>query len=643
MHEDRKTTLHGIDEEKALRTILQGTAIETGEHFFTALVKNLATVLGTHIAWVSRYLESSRELQPFAFWLGDEWIAIEKYHLEDTPCEDVIDNTSLIHIPDNLVRHYPEHSPLVDLGAVSYLGVPLLDLNGKILGHMAVIDTVPMPEKPRSIALFQIFAARAAAELQRMRAEAEVKAREAKLSRLFGSTMDAIVELNDDFQITLMNRAGKKIFGTEPDAFEGTCFSRFVSENGLLKIKGIINQLNGQAGSERFLWIPGGFQARTSVGLPFEAEATLSRSVADDGNYFTLILRNVNERLEAEKKIQSLITQTEYLKEEIKSVHNFGNMIGQSVPIQRVFQDIKEVAATDATVLILGETGTGKELVARAIHAKSRRHDKPFIKVNCAAIPANLIESEFFGHEQGAFTGATKKRAGRFTLAHKGTIFLDEIGDLPIDLQVKLLRVLQEGAFEPLGSSYTTTVDVRVIAATHWDLLKASKEGNFREDLYYRLNVFPIEVPPLRERHADIAPLSISFVEKFSKKMGRPRLKISKESLECLTRYDWPGNVRELENIIERAVITSSGKDLDLHRALPMTSRIMAGEDLPDGEMTSRIRTIQELQDVERNNLILALKKTGGKVSGQNGAAKLLGMNQSTLSSRMKVLKIKQS
>ena len=236
----------------------------------------------------------------------------------------------------------------------------------------------------------------------------------------------------------------------------------------------------------------------------------------------------------------------------------------------------KEVAATDATVLILGETGTGKEVIARSIHRTSRRHNKPLIKVNCAAIPATLIESELFGHEAGAFTGATKKRDGRFAMAHGGTIFLDEVGELPLDLQSKLLRVLQEGEFEPVGSSQTRKVDVRVLAATNRDLQRAIGEGKFREDLYYRLNVFPIELPPLRERRGDIGALAAAFAEKFAKSMGRSIEPLSADCIRRLEAYRWPGNVRELQNIIERAVITARDGKLNLDRALPESVGVIA-------------------------------------------------------------------
>jgi transcriptional regulator with GAF, ATPase, and Fis domain len=306
-----------------------------------------------------------------------------------------------------------------------------------------------------------------------------------------------------------------------------------------------------------------------------------------------------------------------------------------------VLRDIQQVADTEATVLILGETGTGKEVMARAIHTNSLRRDHPFIKVNCAAIPATLIESEFFGHEQGAFTGATKKREGRFSLADGGTIFLDEIGELPFDLQGKLLRVLQEGEFEPVGSSRTQHVNVRVLAATNRDLQKEVQEGKFREDLYYRLNVFPIHLPPLRERGEDVLLLANTFVQHFAQRMGRAVAPLSADALRRLTAYHWPGNVRELQNVMERAVITAKNGQLNLDRAIPdVEEKSTSPPEIFQQQSSPCIRTTQELQDFERQNILLALKQTGWKVSGETGAAKLLGMNSSTLASRIKALGI---
>ncbi|HWP93176.1 MAG TPA: sigma 54-interacting transcriptional regulator [Thermodesulfobacteriota bacterium] len=640
----KKINLSGFDQDAAtLGSILEGTATETGERFFSALVENLAKALRVHGAWVTEYLEESRRLRALAFWLDGQFVPDYEYDISGTPCEPVVENTCLIHIPEKVVELYPKDPDLPKAGAVSYMGFPLLDIDERVLGHLAVIDTQPMPEDPKALALFRIFAARAAAELQRLRAEAEVRKREEELKQLVNSAMDAIIQLDQDLRVTLVNPAAEKIFKCPKDEILGLFFKRFLGDKDVEKLDKLIKELNDLPEARRYLWIAGGLQVICAEGEQFQAEATISQFEMQKKIYYTLILRNVNERIQAEEKIRSLTVETEYLKEELKALLNLDEIIGQSEPMLRVLQDVAQVADTGSTVLILGETGTGKELIARAIHFASRRRDKPFIKVNCAAIPATLMESEFFGHEQGAFTGATKKREGRFSLADGGTIFLDEVGELPLDLQVKLLRVLQEGEFEPVGSSHTKKVDVRVIAATNRDLHKAVQNGDFRKDLYYRLNVFPVEVPPLREREDDIVLIASTFAQRFARRMGRTIEPLSDRDIKRLKSYNWPGNVRELQNVVERAVITSQGGRLNLDRALPEIDKVISTTTTALAEeQTERIRTIHEIEELERQNLIRALEATNWRVSGENGAARLLGMNSSTLSSRMKALGIKR-
>jgi len=499
-----------------------------------------------------------------------------------------------------------------------------------------------MPHEPRTQALFQIFAVRAAAELRRLRAEAQVREREQKLGRLVDGAMDAIIELDQHLQINQMNPAAEKILGAPAAALTGQTFTRFLAPDSREKLARLIIDLDTRPEGQRYLWIPGGLAATTRQGGSFQAEVTLSRFDVEREPFYTLILRNVNERLEAEQKIRSLTVEAEYLRAELSAVIGADEIIGRSGPLLKVLAEVKEVAETGATVMIFGETGTGKELIARAIHLASRRRDKPLIKVNCAAIPATLIESEFFGHEQGAFTGATKKRDGRFALAHGGTIFLDEVGELPLGLQSKLLRVLQEGEFEPVGSSQTRKVDLRVIVATNRDLQACVREGKFREDLYYRLNVFPIQLPPLRERRDDIGILAAAFAQKFARRMGRTLEPLSEDCLRRLQAYNWPGNVRELQNILERAVITSRDGRLNLDRALPESVNAMASVPVDLAIAAKRVRTAKELEDIEHQNLIAALESTDWKIAGSNGAAQLLGLKPTTLSSRMKALGIER-
>ncbi len=322
-----------------------------------------------------------------------------------------------------------------------------------------------------------------------------------------------------------------------------------------------------------------------------------------------------------------------YLQEEIRLEHNFDNIICSSESFRAVLKSVELVASTEATVLILGETGTGKELIARALHTISPRKNRPLVKVNCAALPVNLIESELFGHEKGAFTGALSRKLGRFELADQGTIFLDEIGDLPLELQAKLLRVLQEGEFERLGGTDTIKVDVRVIAATNRDIESASQAGEFREDLFYRLNVFPITLPPLRERSADVPLLVRHFVEKVGAKIGKKITAIPQSVMTKLHAYDYPGNIRELENIVERAMIVAVDETLRLDQSLELRLA---------GTAATSASTEETLEEVERRHIETVLEAVNWRVEGPKGAALRLGLNPNTLRSRMRRLGIER-
>lgn len=639
---ERVRTRRGrVNESDALKTILEGTAAETGDAFFRALVRSVAEALNVAGAWVTEFPDGRQDrLRSLAFWLNGQYIDEYEYDIAGTPCEPVIHDACLIHIPENVIELFPGDPELPELNAVSYMGVPLQDTDGTVLGNLAVLDTAPLPPEPRCITLFRIFAARAAAEHRRLRAEAEVREREARLSQLVKSALDGIIELDESLRIVGMNPAAAGIFQCGENGFAGEPFGEYLSEQGRSALERAVRELEAQR--HRATWLPREFEARRAGGEPFPAEATLARYQLDGQSFYTLILRDISAKLAAEKAIRALEEEAEYLKEELTEVGNFEEIIGESQTIKQVLRDIQLVAKTDATVLISGESGTGKELVARAVHNRSDRRDKPFVKVNCAAVPANLIESEFFGHEQGAFTGATKRREGRFALARGGTIFLDEIAELQRDLQAKLLRVLQEGEFEPVGSSKTQKVDVRVIAATNRDLLEAVRDGEFREDLYYRLNVFPIEIPPLRERGDDVSQLARAFVEKFSQRFGQRMAPLSPASFERLKRYDWPGNVRELQNVIERAVITAVNGRLNLERALPETTCNQEAASAAASEDPGLIKTDAEFRRLERENIERALEAADGRVSGENGAARLLGLNPSTLASRMKALGIER-
>jgi PAS domain S-box-containing protein len=594
-------------------------------------------------------------LRSYAFWHNGSYVENYEYRIVGTACASVVESKRLVHIPERLHELYPQDPDVVPFKVVSYLGAPLLGTDGSVMGHLSVFDVKPLPAAPRLFSLFEIFAARAAAELRRIRIEQEVRTREEELSALLGSAMDAIVVLDADMTIIRVNPAAERLLGCTIEDLIGENLRDFLPAESAGQLDVFAQELDTRPPGQGQLWIPHSFPVQRWDKSLFPAEATLSRFNNRGQTYHTIILRNVDERVEAERRIQSLASQTEYLQEELKELRHFGEIIGRSPALRQVLREVEQVAVTDATVLIQGETGTGKELFARAIHGAGKRRGKPLVTVNCAAIPATLIESEFFGHERGAFTGATSKREGRFALADGGTIFLDEVGELPLELQGKLLRVLQEGTFEPVGGSVTRKVSVRVVAATNRDLAREVSEGRFREDLFYRLNVFPLRLPPLRERKEDIQALAFAFVRRFGQQIGRSLSPPSADDLRRLLAYSWPGNVRELQNVIERAVITATDGRLNLERALPdagETSAVSAEVKFieltgtrpyqAEGDATpARIHTSQELENLERENLVRALEFAQWRVSGDSGAAALLGINPSTLRSRMKALGIR--
>lgn len=346
-----------------------------------------------------------------------------------------------------------------------------------------------------------------------------------------------------------------------------------------------------------------------------------------------IVFKDISERRRNEQALKAALSQVErlkeqlqadndYLRQELHSQSDFSEIVGQSPAIEQVLTQVDYVAPTDSSVLIQGESGTGKELIARAIHQRSRRHNKPLVRVNCGAIAANLVESELFGHEQGAFTGASKRRIGRFELADGGTLFLDEVGELPLDMQVKLLRVLQEGEFERLGSSKTIKVDVRVIAATNRNVLEMVEQKRFRSDLYYRLNVFPVLVPALRQRMEDLPLLSRHILSRLNLRLGKVFEDVSPKALRSMQNYYWPGNVRELQNVLERAAITAQPPMLEIE-PLAQTAPQLA---------SFSVRTMRE---AEAEHIRQTLEHTGGVIAGKRGAAELLDMPPSTLRSRM--------
>jgi PAS domain S-box-containing protein len=457
----------------------------------------------------------------------------------------------------------------------------------------------------------------------------------------FDAIPDAVIAVDREGSIVHANVHAGQLFGYDQGRLVGLRLETLLPERFRKRHTGFVGQFFAEPvarpmGRGRELHAIRGdgeeFPVEIAIG-PIQG-GDLAIAVIRD---ITEIVRTRDELANTLKDVQQLQErlrrESRYLQAEIKGDHNFDEIIGNSAAIKSTLHKVEQVATTDATVLLLGETGTGKELLARAVHSRSKRKGRPLIKVDCASLPPGLIESELFGHLKGAFTGAHESRPGRFELADKGTVFLDEIGELPVELQAKLLQVIQEGEFQRLGAKRVQHIDVRIIAATNRDLQREIQAGRFRSDLYYRLSTFPIEIPPLRDRREDISLLATYFVSNRSKALGKNIASIPHATMDALMAYDWPGNVRELQNVCARAIILSPGSELVLPEGL-----------LPAGAPRSDARgsTTKDLKSIERQHVLDVLEECGWKIKGEGNAASRLGLKPSTLRARMKRLGIER-
>ena len=894
--------------EQALRDLVAGTGV-IGEEFFPAYVRHVAAALDVHCASVAEVTdEQNARLRTLAVWVGQRCEKNYEYEVADAPCGQVVREEKLFYCREGVQEQFPECRSLGDLSAVSYMGAPLFDSTGRLIGSLCIIDDKPLDDERRARSILEIFAARAAAEIERKRAEDALRESEERLARAEKSSLVMVTHADlegrwlkvpptlcellgysegellggyskevthpDDFDagwrecqrlirgeiksfdlekryihrdghvvwayincsmvtdskgspvyflayirditdrkraeealrqrqalmetimdncpamIFLKDTQGRYLFANQeferlsrlgavdivgktdfeiftqeqaaafhandiqvleagvPLKFEELAlhedgphisvvckFPLFDEEKKLYALGGIVTDITDRKQAEQAaresaqalrdseerlrLALKSGrmgvwdWDRRTDrrkwskeyflvMGLlPFSVEpsyetwascvhpedlpgtrAALQAAVAEkkeyrfeyrviwpDGSIRWAVVRgepiydqdgqcvrvmgvlvDVTERKLAEEEIRRLKERLEaenvYLRREVSEAYRDREIVGRSEGILKVLRQVNQVAGTDMTVLVLGETGTGKELVARAVHGQSERRERPLVKVNCSTLPGELIESELFGHEKGAFTGATGRQVGRFELADGGTIFLDEVGDLPLKLQAKLLRVLQEGEFERLGSGKTIKVDVRVIAATNRDLLQAVQRGRFRMDLFYRLNVYPIRLPPLRERGEDIGLLAGVFLREASRRLGRLFEPISEEVLAALQLYEWPGNIRELQNVIERAAVVSVGRWLQLPEGwgvnLGAVSTTTETAEVRRRPIESPPREVT-LEELERRHIMQVLQQTRWRVEGPKGAAAILGLNPSTLRSRMHRLGIRKA
>jgi formate hydrogenlyase transcriptional activator len=690
-------------DELAFHSVVAASAEAGAADALREIVRQLAVAIGVAYAFVAEFAGTPARVRTVALWGRGAFMPDLEYDLAGTPCEEVAEGGICLH-RDGVQERFPLDVGLVTWGARGYIGVPLVAADGRILGHLAVIDDKPIDEGP-TMTLVRLFADRARVELERLRAQVVLErasqALEVRLERAEGELRLAREQVTALFRIqravaghldrrTLFQAVAEALrvvlparrvilfvpcddptalnvyaaYGdTGVEFFEGEAIPRdgtlagFVATHGVAMVVDRTDDVRDRfpfsyqrlvnEGMQGIAVLPLIATGRCLGALTMMSEAAgawdpVPRALLDEmATSVAVALDNCMAHEELARLRDRLAAENVYLQEEIREEHDFREIVGRSPGMLAMLSRIETVAPTDATVLVLGETGTGKELVARAIHDRSQRSARPLVKLNCAALSAGLVESELFGHVKGAFTGALADRVGRFELADGGTIFLDEIGELAPETQAKLLRVMQEREFEPVGSSKTRRVDTRVIAATNRDLESAVADGKFRADLFYRLNVIPIRVPPLRERPGDVRLLVHQCVARYGRDMGKRIDGVSRETMARLEAYDWPGNVRELQNVIERAVVLATGPILEIEpEQLPAGSHTPAAAAAP--APAPRAEGGQTLEALQRRHIEHALAECGWVIEGARGAAALLGLNPNTLRSRMKKLGIRR-
>jgi formate hydrogenlyase transcriptional activator len=685
--------LEVIQNEARLEALRRTSLLDSPpEEAFDRLTRLATAVLRVPVAIVS-LVDSDRQFFKSQCGMSEPLASLRQTPLTHSFCKHAVALREPLIVPDARLDPNFVHNPAIsELGLIAYAGIPLISPEGHALGSFCVLDGQPHDWTEEDIGILRVLATSTISEIELRRQSGELRSLTANLQGLVESRtrelrdseerLRVLLEVNNAIVTCLdreslfsatatslrraipFDRAALVLHDPLKDVFKvlgvvgpepsppiipvGTEWPRqqsragwildhrepivttdlqdappFVEHGPLLK-EGIRSAVSVPLASKRR--ILGTLNVGSRVpGRYGQPEASLLAAI---GEQVALAIENLLAYEEIAALKARLEEENLYLQEEVRAEAAFGDVVGESPAILGALAKVRKVARTDSTVLVTGETGTGKELIVRAIHALSRRKDKILVKVNCAALPGGVIESEIFGHEKGAFTGALTRKIGRFELANGGTLFLDEIGDLPLELQAKLLRVLQEGEFERVGGAQTLKVDVRLIAATNRDLQQAVSDERFRADLYYRLNVFPIVIPPLRERPKDIPHLARHFAMLCASKMGKRVGRLSADVLDRMSAYAWPGNVRELQNVIERAVILSPKGRFEL-------GDIAAA---PPGRNPEQ--KLRSLEDVERQHIVAVLEETRWRISGERGAAKILGLKRTTLEARMKKLGI---